>query len=216
MNIKTYFQSFHGVMAENRIWRTLALGLCAANLIMIFALLGQKETVVLVPPTLNSEARIADNSADAPMKEAWALYIVMQLANVTPRTADYIGTQIGKSIAPAAYAGFMASIADQARRIKDENITVQFSPTHTFFVPEKDTVVVSGERTIRGVRGGEERSVRTYELGMSVSSFRVLAQSITAYEGPWKPLREEQEREAELKRIREQRSAPAATSAAGF
>ena len=213
MKFSTYFQTLQGALAENRIWRTVALGLVLANVLLIVAVVGKRETVVLVPPTLSAESRVASDQADAATKEAWGLYIVMQIANVTPRTVDYIGNQVGKSIAPAAYTTFMQGLAEQAKQIKEDNLTIQFAPTHTFYVAEKGIVVVSGEHTVRGMRGAERKTVRTYELGLSVSNYRVVADSIRTYDGPWKPLREEQEREEERKRALEQRQATLTTAA---
>lgn len=208
MKLNAYFRTLKGAVHENKLHRILLFALVFSNAVLAIAVFSKDETVVVVPPTLSTESKLSANKANAGLKEAWASFIVMQISNVTPRTADYVGTQVGKFIAPAAYATFMSDLANQARRIKEDNITVQFSPIQVFYVEERDIVVVSGEYVIRGVRDAESKSLRTYEIGLNVQNYQVSIDSITAYEGPWAPMREEAERE----RLRKERLAERASA----
>lgn len=205
MKLEQYTRTLKGALQENKLTRYVILGLVASNVVLALGLVSKDETVVMVPPKLTHEARIASNSANAALKEAWASHVAMQLGNVTPRTAAFVGEHLGKIVSPSAYQGFMESLATQAERIKQDQLTVQFSPTHVFYVQERDLVVVSGEYAIRGLRDSEKRSVRTYEIGIDVANYQVSVTSLSAYEGPWAPGREEQQRLQEQRERAEKR-----------
>jgi conjugal transfer pilus assembly protein TraE len=205
MKLDQYTRTLQGALQENKLTRYVLLGLTLSNVVLVFALATKGETVVMVPPEITQEARLASNNANAALKEAWASQVAMQLGNVTPRTAAYVSEQLGKIVAPSAYQPFMESLAEQADRIKDEQLTIQFAPTHVFYVAEKDLVVVSGEYAVRGLRDSEKRSVRTYEIGLDVKNYQVSVTSLTAYDGPWAPAREEQQRLQEQRERAEKR-----------
>ena len=211
MKLDQYFNTLKGALQENKLTRYVMVGLAFSNAVLAMALFGKNETIVMVPPTLTGEAKLSNNKANASLKESWAAYVVMQLANVTPRTADFVGEQVGKFMSPLAYSGFMQSLAEQTSRIKEDNITIQFSPTHVFYVEEKDIVVISGEYAIRGMRSSEKRSLRTYEVGISISNYQVRIASLNAYEGPWKPMREEEERQKQRLQRQAERNAVASS-----
>ena len=207
MNLDKYSKTLRGAIQENKLGRWALVLLSIANVILVLGVTSKDTAVVVVPPTLSSQGgTLASNSANASLKEAWGSYFAMMLGNVTPRTADYVAEQLGKYVAPRAYNGFMEKIADQVERIKDDNLTIQFAPTHVFYVPEKDIVVVSGEYSMRGMRSEERRTVRTYEVGIAVNNYNVQISSIRPYEGPWQPTLDEKEA-LEQKRLRDSRKA---------
>lgn len=205
MKIEQYTRTLKGALQENKLTRYVMLGLVISNVVLAMAMVSRNETVVMLPPDITQEARLSSNSANAALKEAWASHVAMQLGNVTPRTAAYVSEQLGKIVSPSAYQPFMESLAQQADRIKEDQLTIQFSPTHVFYVQEKDVVVVSGEYAIRGMRASEKRSVRTYEIGIDVENYQVIVSSLTAYEGPWAPSRDEQLRLQEQRERAEKR-----------
>jgi|GEM_PF-1432826 conjugal transfer pilus assembly protein TraE len=191
MKLEQYSRTLKGALQENKLTRYVMLGLVVSNVVLAMGMVSKDETVVMVPPDISQEARLASNSANAALKETWATHVAMQLGNVTPRTAAYVSEQLGKIVSPPVYQPFMESLAEQAQRIKDDQITIQFSPTHVFYVQEKDVVVVSGEYAVRGMRAAEKRSIRTYEIGIEVKNYHVIVSSLSAYEGPWAPARDE-------------------------
>jgi len=208
VKLADYTRTLKGALAENKLTRYVLLGMMAANTLLAIGIVSKDEVVVMVPPQLSAEARISTNAANAALKESWASYVVMHIGNVTPRTVGFVSEQIGKIVSPPAYKEFMAGLAEQAGRIQADNISIQFAPTHVFYIPEKDVVVVTGEFAVRGMRDTESRSVRTYEVGLDVANYQVRITSIEMYEGPWSPGRDEQLKlEAERKRVEERRAA---------
>lgn len=203
MKMSLYVKTWRGALAENKFSRYIILLLSITVLVLAISLMGKDTKIVLVPPEMTQESAVASNNADAPYKEAWATYVAMMLGNATPRTAPYISESIGKLMSPAVYRTMMDGLTEQASRISDEQLTIQFSPNQTFYLPAKDVVVVTGEYVIRGMQASEQRMVRTYEIGIDVSNYVVRVDSLTAYEGAWSVKREEAEA-VEAKRAREE------------
>lgn len=197
MKLDDYLKSWKGSLAENKYSRYIMLTMAIANLTLAMFVLSKNQTVVLVPPELKRESTVAAKSADGGYKEAWATHVAMLLGNVTPRTAQFVSEQVGKIMGPAVYRTMMDGITAQAQRIQDDQLTIQFAPTQTFYLPEKDVVVVTGEYTIRGMQDSEERMLRTYEVGVDVSNYAVRVDSLEVYEGAWSPQKEELEKAAE-------------------
>lgn len=202
MKFDQYLKTWRGALAENKHSRYIILILVITNLVLAVYATSKTTTVVLVPPHLKREASLAENTADAGYKEAWATYVAMMLGNVTPKTAPYVSETVGKLMSPAVYRLMMDGITEQANRIATEQITVQFVPTQTFYNVEQDVVVVTGEYVIRGVQSAEQRSLRTYEIGIDVSDYTARVDSIKAYSGAWNAQREEAEKIEAEKRSR--------------
>lgn len=191
MNLSKYVKTWKGALAENKFSRYVLLAMAISNLVLVMMLTGKNETVVLVPPELTREAKISARDASAGYKEVWATHVAMSLGNVTPRTAQYVSENVGKIMGPGVYRRMMDGITEQAAQIASEQVTVQFSPTTAFYVPEKDYVVVTGEFTIRGMQNTEQRMLRTYEIGVDVNNYVVRVDYLDVYEGAWNAKREE-------------------------
>lgn len=203
MKFDQYLKTWQGSLSENKFNRYVLLTMAITNLVLAMFVMSKNQTVVMVPPNLSAEAKVADNSADAGYKEAWATHIAMMLGNVTPRSAPYISDQIGKLMGPQVYRKMMDGITAQAQKITDEQLTVQFVPNQAFYLPEKDVVVVSGEYTIRGMQDSEEKMIRTFEIGVDVHEHLVRVDSFEVYEGAWSAQREEMKKVEEKKQRKE-------------
>jgi conjugal transfer pilus assembly protein TraE len=207
MNYSEYLKSWKGSLAENKYSRYIILTMAIANLVLVMVALSKDQTVVLVPPELTRESKVASKQADAGYKEAWATHVAMMLGNVTPRTAKYVSEQVGKLMGPRVYRQMMDGITEQAKRIEDDQLTIQFAPNTAFYLPEKDVVVVTGEYTLRGMQDSEERMLRTYEIGIDVNNYAVRVDSMEVYEGAWTPQREEAKKVEAKKARQEERQA---------
>jgi len=191
MKLSNYLKTWNGALAENRFSRWLLIALVISNVLLVMLVTTVNQTVVLVPPTLEQEAEVAEHNASAGYKEAWATHVAMLLGNVTPRTAPYVSEQVGKLMGPQVYHRMMDSITEQTARIGSEQLTIQFSPTTAFYLAERDVVIVTGEYSIRGIHSAENRMLRTYEIGIDIRNYRVRVDSLNVYEGAWNPAKEQ-------------------------
>lgn len=193
MKMADRFKTLKGALEENKVSRYVLLVLAVANVLLAILAFGRDQMVVMVPPNLSEKVEISESQASSGLKESWATYVAMMMGNVTPRNAAYLSELVGKIVAPNIYKDFLESISEQTKLIEDEQLTLQFTPSQVFYLPEKDVVVVSGEFSLRGMRDVEKRMVRTYEIGIAIKNYRVQINSFAVYEGPWNPAREETE-----------------------
>lgn len=185
MKLTDYLSTREGALIENRFSRVALIGLVICNLVLCFGLLLQRESVVLVPPTLEDRATVHVSAADREMQIAWGMYMSGLLGNVTPSSAQFLKANIGRHLTPRLYRPLVESIDAQVEQIKEEQVSMQFIPATARWEDKVDKVVVSGEFVVRGVRGAERRGLRTYELGFKTSNYRVMLDEIRVMDGPW-------------------------------
>lgn len=195
MKLSTYWASWDATRLENRFGRFVMILLSAATLLLAIAVLNKDPIVVQIPPGLTDKGTVMVDEASESVKESWAMYFADQLGNVTPRTADFVDKKLAPHLSTAISAQVRQLIAAQAKEVKDEQVTIQFSPTDVFSLPD-GSVVVTGEYMIRGLRQDERRFVQTFEFGIRVRNYHVVLTSLDAYEGPWRPVEERQKRAA--------------------
>lgn len=186
MKLKDYLRTREGALAENRVGRLSILILVVANVLLVGALAAKSQTVVLVPPTLEERSVVDARAASDEMKVAWGLYLAGTLGNVTPRSSEFLKTNVSRFLSPRLYRSVVDGIEQQATQIREEQITLQFMPTLAKYDPEIEKVVVTGELVIRGLRGAERREIRTYEMGFIVRDYTVLLDELRVIDGAWK------------------------------
>lgn len=186
MKFNNWLETRTGAIAENRFHRYAAIVFALVVLIQALVLAVRDEVVVVVPPTLTERSSIRQDGADGAMLEAWGLFVVTLMANVTPRTANGLDAEVGRYLTPSAYSGIRKAIAEQAKAIRDEQLSVSFSPTMVRFDDETGRVIVTGEVTTRGLRNTTERELKTYEMTFKVSHYRVLLDEISVYHGAFR------------------------------
>lgn len=185
MRYSDYLKTWRGSLTENKLARYAMMALVISNVILSMIAFGRNETVVMIPPGISEEVAIGASEGTPGLKEVWGAQVAMLMGNATPRNVEYIGSQLGKLMAPGVFNAVQESLAAQSKRIADENMTIQFTPNQVFHEPVRDVVVVSGEYSLRGMRGAEQRMVRTYEIGVRIRNYMVRVESFDVYEGPW-------------------------------
>lgn len=185
MKLKDYLRTREGALAENKVGRVTIIVLALANVLLVGALSTKTQTVVMVPPTLEERSEVAAREASAEIKVAWGLYLANTLGNVTPRTSEFLKTNVSRFLSPRLYRAVVDGIEEQAKQIRDEQITLQFMPTLARYDADIGKVIVTGELVIRGLRGAERREIRTYEMGFIVRDYTVLLDELRVIDGAW-------------------------------
>jgi len=191
MKMSTYLSSWDGAIKENRFHRLALLGAMLVILIQSIALWRQDSTIILVPPQMEERGQISGSSASEAVQVSWGMYIATLLCNVTPQSVEVLATNVGQHLSPRMYRPVLTQLQEQVKTIQEEQITVAFVPTLARWESSLPGVVVSGEMITRGIRGGEKRMQRTYELKFVVQNYRVLLDDLRAYEGTWQTNRQE-------------------------
>lgn len=182
-----YFETFRGSKLENKYSRYVILGLTLTVLILAFQVTTRKQTVVQIPPGLTAEGKIMPDNASESVKKAWGTFFALALGNVTPRSADFTARVLSPHISSAVHKRMMELIAAETKTIKDQSISVSFTPTDVFYVPSTKKVVVTGQFVIHGLRDNGKTSVKTYVMGVNFKNYMVTLTSIDTYTGSWRP-----------------------------
>ncbi|MFO1432512.1 MAG: TraE/TraK family type IV conjugative transfer system protein [Candidatus Competibacteraceae bacterium] len=184
MNLHQYLQTWQGTRRENHWSRLIILLLVVSNGLAWLDASRENTTVVLTPPTLNEAVKVARQSADANYQMAWGLFVAQLLGNVTPGSTELILNALEPLLAPAIYQPVHDAVAEQLASLRQEQVTLAFSPRQTQYDSGADRVYVSGTLTTTGVSGTAQRSERTYEMRFTIKDYRPQLTQLTAYSGP--------------------------------
>lgn len=170
MDIKKFFSTYSGMILENRLYRTVLILLLVSNLILV-VLLQRNQTVVLVPPTLEKEARVGQKQADRAYLEAWGLFFATLMGNVTPRNIDFILLNLQRYMAPDIYQEMSQSMIEQAKAIKSGNYSLSFAVQELVYDEAAGRVRVKGQTGMHGPFGKSQLLGRTYDFAINIRNF---------------------------------------------
>lgn len=169
MDIKQFFSTYSGILLENRIYRWVLILLLVSNLVLV-VLLRSNQVVVLVPPTLEQEAKVGLRQADRGYLEAWGLFFATLMGNVTPRNIDFVLANLQKYMSPGIYQEMSQAMIEQAKAIKSGNLAVSFT-IQEIVCEEGGRVKVRGQFMMHGPFGKSQNATRTYEFAIAVKNY---------------------------------------------
>lgn len=190
MNLKTFLDSWRGAQVENRSNRLLMAGLLTANVILAFGATSRDIRVELPPTPLPKEASITATGASPELQTAWAMYITTLLGNVDPKSAKFLTEALASNLSPAIYNEVIAAIDQQADLLREEQLSVSFTPSATQYDSKRSIVAITGEQVTTGANRESQRILRTYELGFVVQNYKMLLSDLDVYDGRYQPRRD--------------------------
>lgn len=190
MNATTFFDSWRGTQMENRFHRLLLMASIAANVVLAIGVTGRDVRVEIAPTPLPKEATITADSASPEMLTAWGMYMTSLLGNANPKSAKFLTETIASNLAPDIYTDVVAAIDKQADMLREEQLSVSFTPTATQYDGKRGIVAITGEQVTTGPSRDSQRILRTYELGFEVKNYKVLLNNLDVYDGRYQPRRE--------------------------
>ncbi len=182
MNIKKFLSSYRGIRTENLSYRVICAGLLIANLLLGVEVLSRKEVVVLVPPLLKEQVKVSLKKADQKYQETWALHFALLLGNITPRNIEFVAGEIEKYLAPSIYQDLMKDIFEQAKSIKETNLSTTFEPRELVYDDKTGHVLVKGQMVMRGSFGKPQNISKTFEFGIEVKNYYPQIDFLDAYD----------------------------------
>lgn len=168
MEIKKFLATYRGLLWENRLYRWVVLLLLVSNLLLV-VLLRSNQAVVLVPPTLEKEAKVEARKADRAYLEAWGLFFATLLGNVTPKNIDFVTASLQRYMAPSVYNELTQVLVEQARMIKSGTLTLSFTPQD--LQVEGNQVKVRGVASVYGPGGKLQGFTRVYEFSIAIRNY---------------------------------------------
>ncbi|SDE05581.1 TraE/TraK family type IV conjugative transfer system protein [Aquimonas voraii] len=187
MKLGTQRKTFEQALRENSLTRWIVAGQVLVVLVMAFGWASTDQRVVLVPPTLSTKAEVSANWASQSLQIAWGQFLATNFGNISPRNADVVLETVGSHLSPSVYRSVVDRLAEQIKVLKDEQLTIAFDPMNSRWDENRQSVLITGEHRIRGLRGAERREVKTYEMRFVVSNYRVLLDHLDVHDGATPP-----------------------------
>lgn len=169
--------------ANNRSLRVLVLGLLGANLLLIGILAFRSHVVTIIPPDAKGVLTYERSTASDDVLTSWSLYVSTLLGNVTPKNAPFVTNAIGQLLSPSIYQEVMRSVAEQAKHIETDQLTLSFAPADIKFDRERNAVFVTGWLVTQDAHGTANREQRTYELWWAIANYQPRLVGLKAYNG---------------------------------
>lgn len=150
---------------------------------LAWSLGARDEIVVLVPPKLGHETRIAEAQADADYKRSWALFVAQQLGSVTPANAKFLRPTLGPLLSAGIYTDVMVRLESELEKVRRDRLTLWFEPREVIFEEPRNRVFVHGLAVTRTLVGAESRDPVTYEMQIAIENFRPRIDFLNTYRG---------------------------------
>lgn len=107
--------------------------------------LQNEQKVVVTPMLFSAPFAVSQNQADASYLQQMALSLIALRLNVTPETVDASHEQLMTFVRPASQNALKVKLAEDAKRIKDNNVNSAFYMTSVRVYPSSNRVDVRGQ-----------------------------------------------------------------------
>ena len=183
MKVSEYLASWHGTNGTNKLLAVAVVAVATVAIVESAYLMERERIVVLVPPALQSETAVGRTAAGEPYHTAWAHLLAQMLGNVTPASAVFIKDRLEPLLDPAIFNAVNEALEKQLDQIRRERVSLSFEPKRIVHEPASGKTFVTGQSVITGLGSEQKRGVRTYELQLEISDYRVLVKNLATYDG---------------------------------
>ena len=137
--------------------RVIALGYICMGAVILLSLttniiqgvnnyrLQTEQKVAVTPMLFGAPFAVSQNRTDASYLEQLGLSFVALRLNVTPETVDAQHAQLLRYVYPGAQNSLKVQLAEDAKRIKDNNVNATFYMTSVRSYPAENRVDIRGE-----------------------------------------------------------------------
>lgn len=182
MRFDAFLNDWNATRSQNRWLFPTVCFLALTVLCLTFALMSREEVVVLVPPELTTEMRVASDQADMDYTKAWGLHIATLIGNITPGNGGFIKASIYPLLAPDIHDDVTSIIERQLDQLERDRVALRFEPRRV--IQKGARVFISGYGVTSAI-GGEEKSrtKRTYEIELEIERHRPVILHMRTYQG---------------------------------
>jgi len=107
--------------------------------------LQNEQKTIVTPMLFNAPFAVSQNQADASYLQQQALSLIALRVNVTPETVDASHEQLLTYVRPASQNALKIKLAEDGKRIKDNNVNSAFYMTSVKVYPASNRVDVRGQ-----------------------------------------------------------------------
>ena len=145
----------HG--ARQSTTRVIAIGFICAGILLTLSLvtniiqgvnnyrLQTEQKVAVTPMLFGAPFAVSQNQSDASYIEQLGLSFISRRLNVTPETLDAQHLQLLRYVLPASQNNLKVKLAEEAKRIKENNVNASFYMTSIRSWPAENRVDIRGE-----------------------------------------------------------------------
>lgn len=195
MNFSIFKQKFKESENTKTVFGILTVLLVILAILQQIKINAQHERLVLIPPQLSQEAKIAWDSASQNYLNDFALYLVSQISSAVPTTVDYTV----QAMEPFFDQSVWTVLKPQLLAVKNNPNYVGINPISHFtpsngiiYEPETNKIFISGKLTSSAYSKGNMTSLGSinavYELKMYMNNGMPKVSEWYAYTGEAKTL----------------------------
>ena len=188
MEMKKFQQSWGSIRFENHVHRIALPILALALLAMTFTHITAKPIVVVQPPNMSEEVRVAAERANDAFKRGYGTYVASILGNLHTGNTSFLLASIEHMLSPRVYTDIREKILENLERIEQERLSVSFSAQEVTYWSDTNRIVVFGVRQTKGRSDSTIEEPVTYEMEIEIQNYMPRVTWLKSYQG--KPERE--------------------------
>lgn len=185
MNLDFQTRNIDSLRRQNNFLTMAVAGLSIAALVSSFAWAGRHDRVVIVPPTLKTEASIEWHRADAEYLKAFGLYYATLMGAITPKNVGFLADQLSTITAPSIYPEVRKTLLVLAKdpNFKTGGTSSAFVAERVIFDAESNLTFIVGDNQVYTMAGGVKNTRMIYELDIRIQDGRPVVFGIANYPG---------------------------------
>jgi len=185
VNLDFQTRNINTLRSQN-VFLTIAVAtLSIAVLVSVIAWVSRHDRVVIVPPTLKTEASIEWRKADSQYLQSFGLYYATLMGSITPRNIDFLADQLSAITAPQIYPEIRRTLLSLAEnpQFRSGGSSSAFVAERTLFDHESGLIFVIGDHQVYNMQGGVQRNPMVYELDVRIIEGRPVVFRLSNYDG---------------------------------
>lgn len=184
MKLSIFKENYSNWLREQAAARIALPLLVVVVLILSLALTNKRETIVVVPPSLPEEGfNITEDTASDTFHRTWAHFFAHTFGNLTPANLDFVLKTLQRYFSPTIFNQLAITLTEQSEVIRQDRITMTFSPNVVTYEPTTGRSFVTGVKRISGITGEVKELRMTYEFLLGVEYGSPVILDYNLYEG---------------------------------
>jgi conjugal transfer pilus assembly protein TraE len=167
MQFSFYQKKFNDLVVE----RKFLLGLALSLLLIVFLQMGllffKRERIILMPPGFKDSVWVEGDRFSQKYLEEIALFFAHLLLDVSESNVLFQGEMLLRYVAPESYGSFKAQLLSDEKRLKKQQLSLQFYPKSLEF-PKPLVVEIKGvlKRYVGSKKISEAEETYRMQLGV--------------------------------------------------
>jgi conjugal transfer pilus assembly protein TraE len=185
MNLDFQTRNIDTLRRQNNYLTLAVAALSIAALVSVFSWAGRHDRVVIVPPTLKTEASVEWRKADAEYIKAFGLYYATLMGSITPKNVEFLADQLSTITEPSIYPEIRKTLLVLAKnpQFKTGGSSSAFIAERVIFDAESGLTFVVGDNQVYAMAGGVKNNPMVYELDIRIEEGRPVVYAISNYPG---------------------------------